>query len=200
MTGNSQEKRPFAASLNLSIANVLEILLLMMAGGLVAYMHFTVRIPLNIPGHHGLEFMAVYALVRLTSRLPYAATITMLGTGIMMLIPGAGGGSMLHGFSYLLPGLILDLAYYIGKDKIRNLIVIAMLSGLAYMCIPLTRAFLNSISGYPYMAFVKYGIAYTTLSFFFFGMMGGVLGYGLFAIKESLTKNKTQNLNEKQND
>ena len=193
MTGKSPEKRSYAASLNLSIASILEILLLIMAGGLVAYMHFTVRIPLNIPGHHGLEFMGVYALVRLSSRLKYAATITMLGTGIVLLIPGAGGGTMLHGFSYLLPGLILDLAYYLGRERIKTLMFIALLSGLAYMCIPLTRAFLNAISGYPYMAFVKYGAVYTMLSFFFFGLLGGSLGYGLYSIKESFTKTKTHN-------
>lgn len=190
MNGNSQEKKSYAASLNLSTARILEILLLIVAGGLVAFMHFRLRIPLNIPGHHGLEFMGVYALIRLTSNLKFAGSIAMIGTGMMLLTPGAGGGVMLHGFGYLLPGIILDLAYILGKDRIKILLVIALLSGLAYMCIPLTRALLNAFTGYPYMAFVKYGPAFTMLSFFFFGMLGGMLGYGLYAIKESFNKTK----------
>lgn len=188
MNGNSQEKRSYETSLSLSTATILEILLLFVAGGLVAYMHFNLRIPLNIPGHHGLEFMGVYALIRLTSHFKYACTIAMLGTGIVLLIPGAGGGAMLHGFSYLLPGIILDLGYMLGKDRIRSLIVIALISGLAYMVIPLTRVVLNALTSYPYMALVKYGSVYTILSFFFFGMLGGSLGYGLYAVKKSINK------------
>jgi len=188
MNGNSQEKRSYETSLSLGTATILEILLLFFAGGLVAYMHFNLRIPLNIPGHHGLEFMGVYALIRLTSNLRYAGTIAMLGTGIVLLIPGAGGGTMLHGFSYLLPGIILDLAYMLGKHRLRSLIVITFISGLAYMFIPLTRLALNAFTGYPYMALVKYGPLYTILSFFFFGMLGGMLGYGLFAVKKSFNK------------
>jgi len=190
MNGNSQEKRSYEVSLSLSTAHIFEVLLLFVAGGLVAYMHFNLRIPLNIPGHHGLEFMGVYALIRLTSKLKYAGTIAMLGTGLMLLIPGAGGGSMLHGFSYLLPGIILDIAYMLGKEKIRLLLVIALVSGLAYMCIPITRVLLNAFTGYPYMAVVKYGPVYTVLSFFFFGMLGGTLGYSLNAIKNQFTKPK----------
>jgi len=188
MNGNSPEKKLYAQSLSLSTANMLEMLLLVMAGGMVAYMHFNTRIPLSIPGHHGLEFMGVYALIRLSSSMKYAGSMAMLGTGIILLMPGAGGGAMMHGFSYLLPGLILDLAYMMGKDKLRMLFVISIVSGLAYMCIPLSRAMLNAFTGYPYMAFVKYGAVYTILSFFFFGMLGGTLGYGLFTIKNALTK------------
>ncbi len=57
-------------------------------GALAAYMHFNLRIPLNIPGHHGLEFMAIFVLVRLTSNIRYAATASVLGVGILLLIPG----------------------------------------------------------------------------------------------------------------
>jgi hypothetical protein len=66
--------------------------------------------------------------------------------------------------------------------------VIALISGLAYMFIPLTRVVLNALTAYPYMALVKYGPVYTILSFFFFGMLGGSLGYGLYAVKKSINK------------
>ncbi len=190
MNGNLPEKNTYGLSLNTSIATVLEMLLIVMAGGLAAYMHFNIRIPLGIPGHHGLEFMAIISLVRLTSNLKYAGMIAMLGVGFILLIPGVGGGSFLHGFSYLLPGILLDLVYMAEKERIRNMLMIALFSGLAYMLIPLSRIILNLVSGYPYMAFVKYGITYTVLSFFFFGMLGGLLGFGLFSIKNSFMKSK----------
>jgi len=195
MNGNLPEKKSYALSHSLSIAHILEMLLLVMAGGLAAYMHFNLRIPLNIPGHHGLEFMGIISLVRLTSKLKYAGMLTMLGTGFILLLPGAGGGTLLHGFSYLLPGMIMDLAYYSGKDRIRTLVVIALASGFAYISIPVSRLLVNLVSGYPYMAFVKFGIAYTTLSFFFFGMLGGLLGYSLYSIKNKFFKSNQEATN-----
>ena len=188
MNGNLPQRTSSGQSLSRSTANVMELFLIVMAGGLAAYMHFNLRIPLNIPGHHGLEFMAIISLVRLTSRLRYAGTLAMLGTGIILLIPGAGGGTVLHGFSYLLPGIVLDMAYLAGRERIRILFIIAIFSGFAYMIIPLSRVFLNLFTGYPYMAFVKYGIAYTSLSFFFFGMLGGLLGFSLYSIKNTLNR------------
>jgi hypothetical protein len=188
MNGNSQEKKLSGLSLNLDISRVLETLLIMMGGGLAAYMHFHMRLPLNMPGHHGLEFMAILTIIRLSSRLRYAGMISMLGTGFVLLVPGLGGGTILHGFAYLLPGIILDLAYVAGRERIRILLVIAFVAGFAYMVIPISRLILNAITGFPYMAFVKHGVTYTVLSFFFFGMMGGLLGSGLNSIRKFFLK------------
>jgi len=190
MNGNLPLRNSSDQSLNRSIPLVLEMFLVVMGGALATYLHFKLRIPLNIPGHHGLEFMAIIALIRMSSGIRYAGLLAMLGTGIMLLIPGIGQGTLLHGFSYLIPGLILDLFYLAGKDRIRILLVISLASGLAYMCIPLSRLIVNLAFGHPYMAFVKYGVAYTTLSFFFYGMLGGILGYGLFNIKNSILRSK----------
>ena len=190
MNGNSPGKRLSGLSLNLDISYLLEAFLLIMAGGLAAYMHFHVRLPLNMPGHHGLEFMAILTQVRLSSRFRYAGMISMLGTGIVLLVPGLGGGTLLHGFAYLLPGIFIDLMYAAGKERMKVLFVIAFISGLAYTAIPLSRMILNAFFGYPYMAFVKHGMIYTIFSFFFFGMMGGLLGYGLKSIREIFSKPK----------
>jgi hypothetical protein len=190
MNGNLPQKRSFALSPDRKLTLLLEILLLMMAGALAAYMHFSLRIPLNMPGHHGLEFMAIFVLVRLSSNLRYAATASVLGVGILLLMPGIGASSPLHSLSYLLPGLILDVFYQLNKKQMQLLFFTALIAGLAYMAIPLSRWFIHIFTGYPYMSFIKFGTAYTLLSFFLFGMLGGMLGYGLNSIKSSFTKNK----------
>jgi hypothetical protein len=97
---------------------------------------------------------------------------------------------MLHGFAYLLPGIILDLVWGAGKERMRIIFVVAFISGIAYMAIPISRMILNALTGYPYMAFVKHGVVYTILSFFFFGMMGGLMGYGLNSIRDLFSKPK----------
>jgi hypothetical protein len=58
-------------------------------------------------------------------------------------------------------------------------------AGLAYMSIPMSRLVLQSLTGFTSMAFIKFGALYTLLSFMLFGMLGGMLGYGLHEIKSS---------------
>lgn len=190
MNGNLAQKNSSDRSLSPGIPLVLEMFLIVLGGALATYLHFRLRIPLNTPGHHGLEFMAIIAFIRLSSEIKYAGLLAMMGTGIMLLIPGVGQGTVLNSFSYLLPGLILDVIYNTNRKHIKILLVISFASGIAYMFIPLSRLIVNLVSGYPYMAFVKHGVLYTILSFFFFGMMGGILGYGLNSIRISFNHSK----------
>jgi len=183
MNGNLPQKKSYALTHNRNHALILELLLIIMGGALAAFMHFKLRIPLNIPGHHGLEFMAIFMVIRLESNLKYAATLATLGVGILLLIPGMGAGNPFHSIAYLLPGLTIDLAYQFSRGRIHVLFVSAIIAGIGYMSIPVSRLLVHLFSGYPYMAFLKFGVAYTILSFFFFGMLGGVLGFGLSNIK-----------------
>ena len=188
MDGKLPQRRSFAVSHNRNIALLAELMLLLAGGMLAAVLHAKLRIPLNMPGHHGLEFMAIYTLIRLASKLRYAALMATIGTGVALLIPGIGSTDPLHSFSYLLPGIVLDLLYpLINKSTFRWLMVM-LLAGFAYASIPLSRLLVNLLIGYPYMAFIKYGTLYTTLSFFFFGMMGGLTGFGMEKARSLFSK------------
>ncbi|HSG67486.1 MAG TPA: hypothetical protein VK994_02175 [Bacteroidales bacterium] len=167
---------------------VIELFLLLAGGALAAFLHYKLRIPLNMPGHHGLEFMAIFMLIRMESGLKYAATIATLGTGIVLLLPGLGAENPMNSIGYILPGIVLDQVYILSRGKIRMLFAAALLGGIAYASIPFSRLIISLATGYQYMAFVKFGTLYTTLSFFFFGIMGGLLGYGLSRIKSTFFK------------
>ncbi|MDT8393812.1 MAG: hypothetical protein RQ761_08195 [Bacteroidales bacterium] len=190
MNGNLPQKRSYALSPDRNITLILEMLLLVAGGALAAMMHFKLRIPLNLPGHHGLEFMAIFVLIRLSANVRYAATLATLGTGIIILIPGMGATNPLHSFSYLLPGLFLDFFYIIGRGRMHLLMIAGITAGISYMMIPLSRLIVQIFIAFPYMAFVKFGVAYTVLCFLLFGMLGGILGYGLFIVKSVFNQNK----------
>jgi hypothetical protein len=173
---------------------VLEFFLLMLAGAFAVFLHYKLRIPLNIPGHHGLEFMAIFVLLRMGSNLKYAATIATLGAGIALLLPGMGAANPVNSFGYLLPGLMLDFFYFFSRsERKQSFFFIAIIAGISYMSIPLSRFVVYIFAAYPYGAFVKFGVAYTILSFFFFGLLGGILGYGLNSVKPSFHKNQKHN-------
>jgi hypothetical protein len=174
---------------------VLEFFLLMLAGAFAAFLHYKLRIPLNIPGHHGLEFMAIFVVLRMGSNFKYAATIATLGTGIMLFLPGMGAVNPMTSLGYLLPGIMLDLFYIFNKaDRKQSFFFIALIAGISYMSIPLSRFIVYFFADYPYMAFIKFGVTYTILSFFFFGLLGGILGFGLNSVKPSFNKNQKTNI------
>ncbi len=181
MNGNVQQKSLSKEYLtNNTLASVLEIILLLLAGVMAIVLHARLRTPLNIPGHHGIEFMAIIIASRLSSKIKWASSISALGIGIFILFPVLGFKDPMMGFNYMLPLFFVDIAYnYIKSDKHRNLIM-ALAAGFGYMLIPLSRIVLTLTTGYPYSTFLKHGFATPVFTFFLFGLLGGLLGTGIY--------------------
>lgn len=178
-TGDTQVKTLSGLTLNRSLARMLEVLLLVGLGALAILLHARFRSPLNIPGHHGIEFMALLILGRLNSRIPYASTISSMGIGLLLLFPVFGFKDPMMGFNYMLPGILLDFYYNLGDRFRKNLLFLALIAGFSYMAIPLSRLIINIGTGYQYGSFIKHGVATPFITFAFFGLMGGLLGTGV---------------------
>jgi hypothetical protein len=148
--------------------------------GIIAIMlHARLRTPLNIPGHHGLEFMAILMAGRTASRIPWASSISSLGIGFILLFPLFGFKDPFMGINYMLPGFIIDIFYNLSRQFKWQLFIMAFVAGIAYFTIPLSRLFISAFVGYPYSSFIKYGYIIPMISFFAFGMAGGFVGTGL---------------------
>lgn len=190
MNGSAQQKslsREFLT--NHAIASVLEAVLLFLAGVFAIVLHERLRTPINVPGHHGIEFMGVILAARLSSKMKWAASISALGIGVFILFPVLGFKDPMMGFNYMLPCFVLDLAYLaIPTSKFKN-VFLALAAGLGYLMIPLSRIVITFSTGYPYSSFLKHGFVTPLFSFFVFGAMGGFLGAGLyFVIKKVFRK------------
>ena len=83
------------------------------------------------------------------------------------------------GFNYMLPGLLLDVLYIAFPGERKEFIFIGIIAGLAYVSIPISRLIIHWSTGFPYGTFIKYGIWGPLLSFFSFGMIGGILGISI---------------------
>ncbi|MCF8298031.1 MAG: hypothetical protein K9J13_10840 [Saprospiraceae bacterium] len=189
MNGNVQQKSLSRSYLTkLSIASFLEIILLLGAGVLAIVLHARLRTPLNIPGHHGIEFMAIILAARLSSKIKWASSISALGIGIFLLFPVLGFKDPMMGFNYMLPCFMVDLAYnFMQNKKYRNLIL-ALATGLGYMLIPVSRLIATISIGIPYSSFFKHGFITPMLTFLIFGILGGILGTGIYFIGKKLFK------------
>lgn len=181
MNGNVQQKslsREFLT--NLTLERVLEIVLLIIAGATAILLHARLRTPINVPGHHGIEFMTIILAARLSSNIRWASSISALGIGVFILFPVLGFSDPMAGFNYMLPCLLLDVVYNLVKNlKYRNLIL-TIGAGLAYMMVPLSRIIFSLSTGYVFPSFLKHGMITPMFTFFFFGLLGGALGTGIY--------------------
>lgn len=187
MSGNVQQKSLLKEYLtNETFSKVLEVIVILLAGTLAIVLHARLRIPMNVPGHHGIEFMAIIVAVRLASKMKWAASISALGIGVFILFPILGFKDPMMGFNYMLPCVFMDFAYNQVKfNKYKN-ILIAISAGLAYMLIPISRIITTFATGYPYSTFLKHGFITPVVTFFIFGLLGGLLGTGLYKLGKRL--------------
>ena len=119
MNGNVQQRSLLKELLtNRTISSVLEVILLLLAGVLAIVLHARLRIPINVPGHHGIEFMTVIIAARLASKIKWASSISALGIGVFILFPVLGFKDPMMGFNYMLPLFLVDIAY---KNQAKTL-------------------------------------------------------------------------------
>ena len=118
MNGNVQQRSLLKELLtNRTISSVLEVILLLLAGVLAIVLHARLRMPINVPGHHGIEFMTVIIAARLASKIKWASSISALGIGVFILFPVLGFKDPMMGFNYMLPLFLVDIAYNLNKSE-----------------------------------------------------------------------------------
>jgi hypothetical protein len=120
--------------------------------------------------------MALLMAGRSLSGLRWASTVSSLGIGFILLFPLFGFKDPFMGINYMFPGFVLDAGYHYFKNARLKIILLTILAGLSYLSIPLSRLILQTITGYPYMSFIKFGFIIPPLNFFIFGMTGGFIG------------------------
>jgi hypothetical protein len=171
---------------------VLELLMLLLFGFAVAFLRARLRIPLHMPGHHGVEVMFLIVLARLISRLPISSTITTMGAAGCMLIPGLGYTDPFLPVIFICFGLFLDWAFKLFPKLQLNILFILLISGLAYSFIPLSRFVIVAFTHFPYDSILRGGFALNLLSHFCFGSLGGFI-----AISSYIFANKLKSANSK---
>lgn len=184
MNGNLSQKTISKAYQTNTISLVLEILMLFSLGISAIVIRSYLRIPLGIPGRHGLEFMAILMIARRISKIPFASVIAMIGATTFMFVPFIGIKDPFLPVIYLVMGIVLDVLYFAFKNPANRLAILSLIGGIAYMVIPLSRIGIFLFTGFIDKSFVKVGFIIPILSHFAFGVAGALLGAGLiYSIK-----------------
>ena len=152
-----------------------EALLLFGGGALAVVLHRAFDTSLGLPGHHGMEWMALMILGRASSRFRGAGTITSIGASLASTIPFLQGGNPYAWIFYLLPGIVMDLTFRYLPGLTSKLWFLVLLGGLAHATKPMGQFMVNLITGWPFGSF-RIGVLYPFGTHFLFGMIGGLVG------------------------
>jgi hypothetical protein len=127
---------------------------------------------LQLPGHHGLETMALLVLARLTCSNPWSATLVGASAAVAAPFLGASHGVLMPLF-YVLPGLVLDLGYRLSPRFGRSLLFLPLLASLAYAAKPVVRVLANQLLGMQFGS-LRAGPVYPIITHLLFGFLGAL--------------------------
>jgi hypothetical protein len=177
MNTSSSQKTVSSVTAAKVLLQIAEILALLGIGVIGVLLHAKFRFPLKLPGHHGVIYMALLIGGRLLSKKPYASSLSSVGAAMMLMFP-LGFKDPFMPLIFLLPGFITDLGYRLFGQRSKNIFLLALVCGISYMTIPLSRMIITTITGFPYGSFIG-GFLWPTFTHLLFGFAGGLAGTAL---------------------
>ncbi|HLN54238.1 MAG TPA: hypothetical protein VK212_11070 [Lentimicrobium sp.] len=165
---------------NKTSAIVAELFLLFFLGVIAVVIHSKLRIPMHLPGKQGLIFIALVVAGKGLSRFPYAASLICAGSTSLILTNLFGFSDPFMAVNFILLGGIMDIMFKL-SEGIHNRIFSGAIAGASWMAVPLFKLITSSLFLLPMNSFST-GIAYPFITYFLFGLAGGLLGSGLLSL------------------
>ena len=151
------------------------ILFLLLLGVLTVVLHASFHWPLQLPGHHGLEVMALMVFGRGLTKRPWAATAVAAGAGVATLIPVLAPNDLSAGWQYLLIGIVVDGLFRAGAPWRHNALFLAAIAALAHAAKPFSKWLLfQSVD--LHFGSLRDGLLIPLSSHLAFGFVGGLIG------------------------
>lgn len=152
-----------------------QLILLALFAALIVVAKIALRLPLQIPGHSGVFWMAILIVASRAVPKPGAPSLTGLTSGLIAAFLGMGDLGALNTFlSYTAVGVGTDLALLLLRDP-ENLVVAALAGVFGHLGKLLVKWALSSLAGAP-VGFVALGLARAVVGYVIFGALGGLLG------------------------
>ena len=131
------------------------------------------RWPLQLPGHHGLEAMALLVFGRLSCTNPWSATLVGASAAVSAPFVGADHGVLMPLF-YVLPGIVLDAGYRLWPRLVgQALLFLPLVAAVAFAAKPVVRVVANQLFGMPFGS-LRAGPIYPILTHLMFGFLGAL--------------------------
>jgi hypothetical protein len=152
-----------------------ELVLLALFAVLVVVAKVALRLPLQMPGHSGIFWMAIVLVAAGVVRKLGATSLVGLTSGILAAFLNMGDfGALNTLLSYTAIGVGADLALLLLRDA-ESLLTASLAGIIGHMGKFLVKSALGALSGAP-LGFVALGQVRAVVGYVVFGALGGLLG------------------------
>ena len=151
-----------------------ETLFLVLLGVVGVTLHAYLRLPIKVPGHNGLLWIALLMVGRLVSRRRWAASISSTSAAAISLLPVMGFKDPLDTITLLIPGIVIDLGFMVSPRIVVSLLALALVGAFAHATKPIAKLLVSVGTGFPYPSLIA-GILYPLSLHALFGAAGAIL-------------------------
>ena len=148
-------------------------------GVMVALSKLIVRIPLKIPGHTGIIWMALLTICVLTYKKGRAGMLAGLIAGMLAVILFPGKDGLLTFFKYFVPASMLDLFLNYAPILRQQWYTVAIASLISFT-FKITIDILSGLILKIPMVPLLFGLKLSIFNHMLFGFIGGAIGYLIY--------------------
>lgn len=186
MNGKLQEKT-LLKNYPISWVNIAEAALMFIFGAIAIILHAKFKSGMKIPGHHGIEFMALMLAGRSITRIKFSSMFFSIGVASMIFMPFVGFRDPFMAFVFTVPGIALDIFTNMNLLKSKYKIVIIALAGFSYALIPIVRFIITGFTPVKYPSLIG-GPVYPFFTHFVSAAIGAAIGIGAISLIKKLSK------------
>jgi ABC-type thiamin/hydroxymethylpyrimidine transport system permease subunit len=152
-----------------------ELILLTLFSALVVVAKIAFRLPVQLPGHSGIFWMAILIVAAGIVPKRGAASLVGVTSGVLAAFLGMGDFGALNTFlSYSLVGIATELALWLLQNP-ENLIVATLVGMIGHLGKFVVKWVLGLMTGAP-LGFVALGLVWSLGGYILCGALGGLLG------------------------
>ncbi len=160
-----------------------EFIFLLSVGMVAVILHSKLRMPMHLPGKQGVLFMMLVVSARGMSRWPFGASISCAGAAMLLLMPGPGFHDPFMAVNYILAGCMMDTVFTFMTKQTSKTWLIAGVTGLCWVLVPLIRLTISCFFTMPMGAFSN-GWVYPVITHLAFGLAGGLAAAGILTLAQ----------------
>jgi ABC-type thiamin/hydroxymethylpyrimidine transport system permease subunit len=152
-----------------------QLILMALFAALVVIAKIAFKLPLQLPGHSGIFWMAILVVAARVIPKRGAASLVSLTSGLLAAFLGMGDfGALDTVLSYTIAGVGTDLTILLlgSPEKLYVATLAGVFGNLAKF---LVKWGIGLVSGAP-LGFVALGLARSLVSYIIFGAIGGLIG------------------------
>lgn len=152
-----------------------ELTVLALLAALLVGTKIVLNLPLRVPGHSGIFWMAYLVIGRGLVRKRGAGTLLGLVSGLLAVLIVGGREGLLVWVKYFAPGVVMDIGAIMSRDRLDSALWGTLIGATANAAKLTASLIVSLLLGIP-AGYLAIGLGLAAVSHVAFGAIGGWLG------------------------